>query len=196
MDPNERVENVTYESKHNNHLAVRNLTINALMLAFLVLCSQIVIPLPGSIPITLQTLAVAIIAYTLRQRDSIIVILAYLVLGFLGLPFFAGFTGGPAKLFTASAGYLIGFIPMLILLGLSARVYPKNKILAILLSILGLATCHVLGVFWLSDVAKIGIAEAFAMGSLPFLLKDIVSLIVAFLISMQLKKKLRLNWEA
>ncbi len=192
METNDKMEEVIYKNKRTGHEAVRRLSINALMLAFLILCSQIVIPI-GPIPITLQTLSVAVIAYTLLMKDSVIVLVSYLVLGFLGLPFFAGFTGGPAKLFSASAGYLVGFIPMLILLGLASRQFEKSKFLTIVLSALGLLTCHLFGVIWLAKILEIGYWEAFTIGSLPFLIKDGVSLIVAFFIAVKLNEKLHLD---
>ena len=62
-------------------------------LALLIVCAQISIPI-WIVPITLQTLAVGLIATVLPLQLSSAVIAAYLLLGLVGLPVFANFAGG------------------------------------------------------------------------------------------------------
>lgn len=78
------------------------------MLALLLVCSQLTIPLP-MIPLTLQTLVVGLLASILPLRYSLQTILVYLLLGFIGLPVFANFKGGLGVLFSNTGGYLLGF---------------------------------------------------------------------------------------
>ncbi len=188
----------------------KKLTIQALMLAVLIVCSQIIIPLPGGVPVTLQVLAVAIIAYYFHLKDALIIVCVYLFLGFIGLPFFSGFTGGPGKLVSPSAGYLLGFIPMTVFLALpkNRKVaeksigpendYPveetktgKNKKIyqVILFSLLGLLSCHLIGVIWLSKVLNLSYLQGFMVGSFPFLIKDLISLFIAYVIMNKIKNK-------
>lgn len=163
------------------------LSLDAMMLAFLVIGSQIIVPTPIGVPFTLQVLAVALVAYSLDMKNALLVVSSYLLLGFLGLPFFSGFTGGPAKLLAPSGGYLLGFIPMLILLNLARDYFKGKKPTAILFSVLGLAACHLIGIGWLSYVTNIALFQAFMLGSLPFLLKDIVCLLLAAYLSLKLR---------
>ncbi|MDN6208478.1 MAG: biotin transporter BioY, partial [Lactococcus sp.] len=67
------------------HNKTQRLAIIAIAAAFLAISSQITIPLP-IVPLTLQTLAVGIIATVLTPLDSVLAILVYLILGAIGLP--------------------------------------------------------------------------------------------------------------
>ncbi len=69
------------------------ISLAGIMLALLIVCSQLTIPLPV-IPLTLQTFAVGLLASILPLRYSLQTILVYLLLGFIGLPIFANFKGG------------------------------------------------------------------------------------------------------
>ncbi len=168
---------------------VKSLTIKGLMLAFLILCSQIMIPLPGGVPVTLQVLAVAIIAYFFKPKDALLIIFVYLFLGFIGLPFFSGFSGGPGKILTPSTGYLFGFIPMVVLLSIGKTKDTQSTLTIVIFSLFGLASCHAIGVIWLSKILTITFSQGFMVGSFPFLIKDIASLVLAFFIVKQVRKK-------
>ena len=70
--------------------------------------AQIVIPI-GPVPITGQTFAVLLTGALLGSRLGAIAIIAYLVEGASGLPFFAGGHFGLAHLVGPTGGYLISF---------------------------------------------------------------------------------------
>src|SRR5205823_1405584 len=72
------------------------------------LAAQVAIPI-GPIPITGQTFAVLLTGALLGSRLGALAIIAYLVEGASGLPFFAGGTGGLAHLVGPAGGYLIAF---------------------------------------------------------------------------------------
>ena len=72
------------------------------------LSAQIVIPL-GTPPITGQTFAVLLTGALLGSRLGAMAMIAYLIEGATGLPFFAGGQGGLLHLMGPSAGYLIAF---------------------------------------------------------------------------------------
>ncbi|MBN9104054.1 MAG: biotin transporter BioY [Propionibacteriaceae bacterium] len=67
------------------------------------------IPLPAGVPITLQTLAVMLTGVILGPRRGFLAILLYLVVGFAGLPVFAGGAAGLGVLAKPSIGYLLAF---------------------------------------------------------------------------------------
>src|SRR5574341_25708 len=91
------------------HNKTQRLAIIAIAAAFLAISSQITIPLP-IVPLTLQTLAVGIIATVLTPLDSILAILVYLILGAIGLPVFAGGAAGFGVILGPTGGFLIGFL--------------------------------------------------------------------------------------
>src|SRR5699024_2449456 len=77
--------------------------------ALIAVLSQISIPI-GTVPFTLQTLAVGLVASTFRFRDASLSILVYWLLGAIGLPVFAGGAGGISAFVSRPAGFLGGFI--------------------------------------------------------------------------------------
>lgn len=77
--------------------------------ALITILSQIVI-LIGTVPFTLQTLAVGLIASIFRSREATFSVALYLILGAIGLPVFAGGSGGIAALSDPTSGFLWGFL--------------------------------------------------------------------------------------
>lgn len=150
-------------------LSARQLVLAAVFAAVLAVLSQIAVPLPSGIPITLQTFAVALCGFALGRRLGVLSVSVYLLLGAVGVPVFAGFRGGAGIVFGVTGGFLIGFLPMAALCG-------TRKVS---LGILGLVLCHALGVAQFSIVASIPVTQAFATASLPFLIKDIASVALA-----------------
>jgi biotin transport system substrate-specific component len=72
------------------------------------LAAQVVIPI-GPIPITGQTFAVLLTGALLGSRLGALAMIAYLVEGASGLPFFSGGHGGLLHLMGPTGGYLIAF---------------------------------------------------------------------------------------
>lgn len=73
--------------------------------------SQISIPLPNGVPMTLQTFSVALAGFCLyKNNKGLKSIIAYLFLGLLGMPVFAQGKGGFVSLIGLTGGFLIGFI--------------------------------------------------------------------------------------
>jgi len=73
------------------------------------------------VPITLQTLGIALTGLILGPVRGFLATLLYLVIGFAGLPVFAGFTGTVAVLAKPSAGYLLSFPLAALIAGLVSR---------------------------------------------------------------------------
>ena len=78
--------------------------------AVLAVLSQISIPLPSGIPVTLQTFAVALCGYALGWKRGLLATAVYVALGLVGLPVFSGFSGGLGKLAGPTGGYILGFL--------------------------------------------------------------------------------------
>ena len=130
------------------------------------------------VPFTLQLFPVFLSGVVLGSGFAGASMGLYLLMGLL-LPFFAGGSSGPAVLFGATGGYLLGFP---IAAELTARlVGPGRKSWArVAVAVLaGLAVIHALGVVQLAIVAKLGLAAALAYGSLPFIGFDLAKAAVA-----------------
>ncbi|WP_369944989.1 biotin transporter BioY [Ligilactobacillus animalis] len=152
------------------------ISLASIMLALLIVCSQLTIPLPV-IPLTLQTLAVGLLASILPLRYSLQTILVYLLLGFIGLPIFANFKGGLGVLFSNTGGYLLGFLVYVIVVG---SLVAKKQTFGWLLvaNSLGAIMQLLCGSLWLLVISDINLENALLLGTVPFLLPGAVKVIL------------------
>ena len=97
----------------------------ALFTALTAVCAQISIPLPGRVPVTLQTLAVTLCAIVLRF-DGVFSLAAYVFLGLVGVPVFSKF-GATASLFSPTGGYIVGFLPMAAIIAAVCEFADKRR---------------------------------------------------------------------
>ncbi len=164
--------------------AVRELAMCAIFTAVAAVLSQISVPMPSGVPITLQTLAIALCGYTLGARRGLTTTGIYLLLGLIGIPVFSGFSGGAAKFVSYTGGFLIGFLPFAALCGL-----PEKEVrpwVRLPLGLLGLAVCHLLGAGQFALLTKQSFGAALLTVSVPYLIKDVVSVVAAYLFARML----------
>ena len=159
-----------------NSAKIKSTALSALMTAVIAVCSQLAIPMPSGMPVTLQTFAAALAGCFLGVKWGTASISAYILLGAAGLPVFANFKGGVQALSGATGGFIFGFIFMVLLCGLAVK---KPLWLKIPLCAAGLIVCHFSGILQYSLVTGTPFAAAALAVSLPFLLKDAVSVALA-----------------
>ena len=74
------------------HMSTRDLVYVAVFAALMAICAWISIP--TTVPFTLQTFGVFVSVGLLGGRRGSLAVLVYLLLGAVGAPVYAGFTGG------------------------------------------------------------------------------------------------------
>ena len=145
------------------------------------LTARVVIPVPGSpVPITGQTFGVLLVGGALGFRRGLVAVALYVLLGVVGLPFFAEGKGGVSVIWGATGGYLIGFVVAGALVGRLAELGWDRKIGGALgAMLLGSAVIYAIGLPWLGVVTSSSPARTIELGLTPFLLGDILKLILA-----------------
>ena len=174
----------------------------AIDLAYVAVCAALMavcswISIPATVPFTLQTFAVFCSLGLLGGRRGTAAILVYLLLGALGVPVFAGFSGGIGILFGTTGGYLLGFILMGLVYWLGERLSMDSRNIRIISMILGLLLCYAFGTAWFMFVyarqtGAIALGTALAWCVVPFILPDLVKMALALLLSGRLRKALHL----
>ena len=146
--------------------------------------AQVVVPVPGSpVPITGQTLAVVLTAAALGPARGVAAMGVYLLAGLVGLPFFQDAESGLQHVAGATGGYLVGFVPAALLIGLAARRGADRRFAAALpLFLAGQAVVFAVGVPWLAVAADLTASQAVAAGLTPFVLGGVVKALVAALL--------------
>lgn len=89
------------------------------------------------VPITLQTLGVALAGLVLGPVRGFAAVLLYLVVGLVGLPVFAGGAAGIGSLGKPSAGYLLSFPIAALVAGLLSRALLRTRLPMLLALFLG-----------------------------------------------------------
>ena len=129
------------------------------------------------VPVTMQTLAVMVIAMAYGSKLGTATLFSYLLAGFLGAPVFAG-GAGFAYMAGPTGGYLAGFLLAGVVLGaLADRGWTRNWQTTAAAMIAGTAIIYLLGVAWLSQL--IGFDKAVQFGLVPFIYGDILKLVIA-----------------
>ena len=161
----------------------------ALMVGFALLtaaAAQVTIPIPGTpVPITGQTFAVLLAGAALGPWAGAGSQAIYWTLGALGLPFYSEASGGWEAATGATAGYLVGFIVAAWVVGaLAEKGQDRNVWSAIPAFLAGNAVIYLFGVTWLlySVDAFTTLGEALAAGFTPFVVGDLVKIVLAGLL--------------
>lgn len=168
----------------------KNLTFMALFAAVIAVCAQITVPMPSGVAFTLQTFAVALCGYLLGPAYGTLSVLVYLLLGAVGAPVFSAFHGGFHVLAGKTGGYLWGFLPMAALCGMAARGKGRWKILPYFWGVPGLLLCHLFGTLQNMLLAGGGFWALLMVYSVPYLLKDFLSLAAAAMLAGRLRPQL------
>jgi len=164
-------------SPHSSE-SLRRLVYAALFAALTAVGAYLAVPI-GPVPIVLQNLFVMLAGLLLGSRGGLASVGIYLLAGACGLPVFAGGTGGLARFFGPTGGYLIGYLPAVWVIG---RIAATDRPRAALDGIALLCGCLVLygcGLAWLKVVTGMDWAKTIAAGMLPFLPGDALKIAAA-----------------
>ncbi len=155
----------------------------AIFAAIIAVISQLIIPLPSGIPFTLQTFIIALCGYCLGSYRGIAAVLVYIAVGIAGVPVFTGFRGGIGALFDLTGGFIVGFLPMVLMCGVKS----EKRVLKLISGFIGVIFCHFCGVLWFSVLSG-DILSAFLIGSVPYIIKDFICTGIAAFFSSRINK--------
>lgn len=176
---------------------VREMALIGIMAAIICIAAPFSIPTPTGIPLSLATFAVYLSGLMLGRRDGTLAVVLYVLIGMIGLPVFSGFSGGIAKLFGVTGGYILGYIPCALICGVFSDLFTeKSRFWAYPVGIiLGTLVCYAFGTAWFVIFTKSELLSAIALCVLPYLPGDAVKTVAACAIAMPLKSRLRRLFE-
>lgn len=161
------------DNKMTNH-STKSLVYIAIGTAIIAALSQISLSI-GPVPFTLQTLAIGLIACLYKPREAIASVALYLTLGAIGLPVFAGFSGGFAALVGPTAGFLWGFLIYAVFTS-SLTKSDSSPVNVFLACLLGTASCFLIGLSVFKLVSGASWSDTLSWTVLPFILPDLAKI--------------------
>lgn len=169
---------MTKEKKFNNRISTSTMAVVALMAAVLCVLAPFSIPI-GPIPVSLATFGLYLAVIILGRKKATIVCLMYLLMGFIGLPVFSGFSGGPAKVLGPTGGYFLGYLLLTTIAGWFVDKFPGKRGMCVLGLALGTGVCYMVGTVWLSFQMEMRFGAALMVGVVPFLAGDAIKIVIA-----------------
>ncbi len=168
---------------------IKNVAIIGMLVAIISVASQISIPMPSMVPLTVQILPIAIAGYLLGAKYATLTVVVYMCLGALGAPVFASFKGGIYVLFGYTGGFIWGFIIIAIICG----IFNEKSILALPLGMVAVILSHITGIIQYMNIAKVDFISSFLLVSLPYLIKDLLLVPIAYYMSQKIKKQIKIK---
>ena len=108
-------------------LTTYELVLCAFCAAVTCILAPLSVPLAGEVPISLATFAVLLSGILLGGKLGALSQIVYVLLGSVGVPVFAGWTGGIGITLGVTGGYIIGYIPMALAAGLIYHRFGRNE---------------------------------------------------------------------
>ena len=173
-------------------LGTRDMALVALMTALMAICSWISIP--TTVPFTLQTLGVFLACALLGGKRGSLAVFVYLLLGALGLPVFAGFSGGAGALLGSTGGYILGFLLQALVMWGMETVWGRDRWWKLAASmLLGLVVCYAAGTLWFMVVyarttGPVGLMTVLGWCVIPFVVPDLIKMALAILLQRRIGK--------
>lgn len=163
------------------------MTVYASLFAALIAAgAYLAIPI-GPVPIVLQNFFVMLAGLLLGGVWGMGAVGLYLLAGAVGLPVFAGGTGGIGRLLGPTGGYLLGYIPAVFLIGILSEKGKGKIFIDVLAMICGTVIIYAFGVSWLKTVTGMAWGKALAAGMYPFLPGDILKIVAAIPVARTLR---------
>ncbi|MFA5396748.1 MAG: biotin transporter BioY [Methanomicrobiales archaeon] len=163
-----------YGNEQRSHL----ISLTAAFVALIAVGGWVSLPIPP-VPVTLQTFFV-LLAAVVMGRSAVLPVSVYLLLGTLNMPVFHNGLAGIGVLLGPTGGYLIGFIPAVLVAGLAYE--QDNRIIKAGGIVAATLTIYLFGIAWMSYSTGMALAQAVVLGLVPFIVGDLLKGIAAFMI--------------
>jgi biotin transport system substrate-specific component len=187
------VSHISEKTEIKRGFSTREMALAGMFAAVLAVISQISIPLPTGVPVTIQVFGIALVGTILGWRLGLMATLVYIFLGAVGLPVFANFRGGLNCLVGVTGGYIWSWPIMAVLSGIRPRARDKRTELGLrlLLSFAGLAVVELVGgLQWAALSGEMSVGAVFAYSMAAFVPKDIVITAAAVVLGKSFAKRL------
>lgn len=170
-------------------MKAQKIAVTGILAAIICLLAPLSFPI-GAVPISLATFAIYITACTVSVKISVPAVIIYILLGAAGLPVFSAFRGGFHIITGVTGGYILGYIPCALIIGLLIDKYENKKAIYPVSMISGTAVCCLTGTVWYMLQTGSSFAASLTVCVLPFIISDAIKITAACAIGFTLRKRL------
>ncbi len=156
----------------------------ASIIAALGLLPKFDLPFAGGVPITAQTLGVMLAGILIGPRHGAAAVLLFIFIVALGVPLLAGGRGGLGVFVGPTVGFLVGWIPGVIVVGLAfqmLRLLPVGVSAAVASMLGGVVVVYSFGTAGLALVTGMSLSKA-SLASIVFLPGDVLKAVATGLV--------------
>ena len=170
-------------------MKAQKIAVTGILAAIICLLAPFSFPV-GAVPISLATFAIYITACTVNYKLSAGAVIIYILLGAAGLPVFSAFRGGIQVISGLTGGFILGYIPCALVIGILTDKFSGKKYVYPLSMVLGTLLCSLTGTLWYMAQTGVSFFAAAGICILPFIPTDIIKIAAASAIGITLRKRL------
>ena len=174
------MNDISSKPAQRSAFSVRDICYSGLFAAVIAIMAQISIPMPGGVPMTMQTFAITLAAVVLGAKLSTVSCVIYLLLGAVGVPVLANFSGG----------FLISFPLMAFIIGWGADHRHAFRGAYVLALIIGTIANYVVGTAMFCVLMNSSIAAGVTACVLPFIPTAVIKAVLATVIGFLVRKRI------
>lgn len=171
-------------------LSTKDLCMISLWTAVIAVMAQIAIPMPMGVPMTMQTFAITLTAIVLGAKKGAIATSIYVLLGAIGLPVFANFSGGLHSVVGATGGFIISFPIMAFIIGWGAEYKGRLKGVFIAAIIMGTIINYVIGVLVFCLITGSSVMAGITACVIPFIPTAVIKGIVGGILGVKMRDRM------
>ena len=174
------MSDISSKPAQRSAFSVRDICYSGLFAAVIAIMAQISIPMPGGVPMTMQTFAITLAAVVLGAKLSTVSSVIYLLLGAVGVPVLANFSGG----------FLISFPLMAFIIGWGADHRHAFRGAYVLALIVGTIANYVVGTAMFCVLMNSSIAAGVTACVLPFIPTAVIKAVLATVVGFLVRKRI------
>ena len=179
--------------KHERQTYIRSMAMIAMCTSVIIISSWIAIPF--AVNVTMQLAAIFIVSLLFELKISISAVCLYILVGLCGLPVFSGYNSGLSALLGPSGGFILSFLFIPPIIAIFKKTKNSIKAMSVFAMLLCLIVCYFAGTLWYWKIyannANIRLLDAFTVCVLPFIVPDLLKILLSSIISSKMCKHIK-----
>ena len=172
---------------------IKDMVLVGVFAAVMAVLSQVALPMPGGVPITIQIFTVALIGSVLGYKHGPLTLVIYILIGAVGAPVFSSMRGGLGVIMGTAGGYIVTWPVMAAFCGIRPDTGREklDYVLSVILGIIGLLIVEAAGAFWWARLTEGNWGVIMIYSFTAFIPKDMVLTVLGLIVGKKVRTSLR-----